>query len=113
MRAEKFFVGLARGGHEISGKGYRRQPLILIYRDASDDFANEVAVAFDAAVTNYGFIDGLALANTPDGPVVAVSPLLLPINIATGQAFVSEPGFIVMSTKSLTAIRNIALIALT
>lgn len=104
MKSETFYVGLTRRGCEIAAPGYARRRLVLTQRQPGGYYKNELEVAFAAAVVAYGFIDGLALCGSLDGPVIAVSPLTLPMHVMSCEIFVCEPGQILMSEKSLAAI---------
>lgn len=102
-----FFVGLARWGREVDTAGHKRQLLRLEFSESSGVFANAENIAFDPALQPYGFINGLAIGSSVDGPVIAVCPLVLPMNIGAGAAATFAPGTIIMNRKSLESIRGI------
>lgn len=112
MQTEQFFVGLARDGVELFGRWYRRQRLVLTERQDLADFANEVAVTFPPAATSCGFVDGLVIAGSDHGPVIAISPLTLPMHMSAGASFVLDRGQIVMSKRSLENIKSIRPVAI-
>lgn len=106
MVSVTFYVGLARKGQEIAFKSYARQPLVLSIDDGAGTLRNRTEVAFAPALASWGLIDGFTLSTSPDGPVVAVSPLVLPVFIGAGDSMRMAPNCIVMNLMSFHAILN-------
>jgi hypothetical protein len=101
-----FYIGLARKTQEIAFKGYWRQPLVLSFDAGADSFGNKVEIAFAPALVPWGLVDGFTLSTSNDGPVVAVSPLLLPVFISAGDVMLMAPGCVLMNRASAGAILN-------
>lgn len=106
VKTVTFYVGLARRSYEIEIRGYRRQPLILTHETMAESYANVASVDFGWPVKSWGLIDGLALSTSMQGPVVAISPLLIPMFAMAGVPFVFAAGTITMNIKSIDAILN-------
>lgn len=104
MASVTFYMGLARKTQEIAFKGYRRQPLVLSFDAALDSFANQTPIIYAVALLPWGLIDGFTLSTSPDGPVVAVSPLVLPVFIGAGDVMEMAPRCVWMNRKSLDSI---------
>ena len=101
-----FCVGLAKQSQEIEAKGYKRQSLALSIDATKTSYANESPIDFGYPLESWGFIDGLTLSTSMEGPVVAVSPLLIPMFAKVGVPFIFAPGDVTLNLKSFDAIIN-------
>ena len=106
MKVVRFYVGLTRRSHEIEIRGYKRQPLILTLDSMAASYANATTVDFGCPPQSWGLIDGLALSTSMQGPVVAISPLLIPMFAKAGFPFGFAAGAVTMNLKSIDAILN-------
>jgi hypothetical protein len=106
MVSATFYMGLARKTQEIAFRGYGRQPLVLSSDDGTDTFGNRTEIVFVPALSAWGLIDGFTLSTSPDGPVVAVSPLLMPVFIGAGDIMRMPPNCVLMNRASANAILN-------
>ena len=106
VKTVTFYVGLARRSHEIEIRGYKRQPLILTLDATATSYANAAPIDFGCPFRSWGLIDGLALSTSMQCPVVAISPLLIPMFAKAGIWFSFAVGAITMNIKSIDTIPN-------
>lgn len=100
-----FYVGLAREKQEIDGVGYVRQRVTLTRRMIGD-YANATVCNFGPPLSSWGFIDAMVLSSSHDGPIIAITPLLIPIFVKAGDSFSFPPDSVLMNQRSIDAIVN-------